>query len=177
MAQTSISAASAFLTNQEFIDRYDVRTIGDLLSDLGIRQSNGTVVASTVLTAFAAEASGEIEAAAYRGQRYTAADLAALSGNSLAFLKRLVADKMMDNMLNRRPDPNRPTPPNVVRSLAAIEALANGLRIFALNGAADAGKEVRRANYPLPLVTTSCPRIFGTVNDASARSTRGTEDY
>jgi hypothetical protein len=177
MTQASISTTSAFLTNQEFLNRYDVRTIGDLLGDVGSRQSSTVVLASTVLTEFAQEASGEVEAAIYRGQRYTRADIAALAGNSLAYLKRLVADKMLANMLNRRPDPNRPIPPNVLQSLEVIEALANGFRIFSMDGAADAGKEVRRANYPLPLVSTSHERVFGNVNEASERSTRGTVDY
>lgn len=165
MAQTSISSATAFITNQEFVDRYDVRTIGDLLSDLGVRFASGTVVNSTVLTQFAAEASGEIEAMAYMGERYKREDLAALTGNSLAYLKRLTADKMLSNMLNRRPDPTRPIPPNVQQSLAILDKLSLGYAIFALGGAAEAGKKVTVCRTPLPLVAHSLGRLFGTVND------------
>jgi hypothetical protein len=161
MAANSSIAATARVTNADFIKRYDVRTLGDLLSDLGVRIT--AVSTDTTLTEFLSEAEGEVLSKIRAGKRYTAADIALLAGVDLAYYKRLVVDNALNNLLNRRPDPARPVPPNVTKSLATIAAVAAGLAIFTLEDQSEAGVQVSRADTPTPRLTTNLIRVFGVI--------------
>jgi len=84
------------------VARYDVRTLGDLVVDDGTRVDSTAILTSTVLAAILEDASGEIEASLMQADRYTADELAALTGNSLALLKRLTCKIAMGLLWERR---------------------------------------------------------------------------
>lgn len=92
----------AYATPDDMVLRFDANTIGDLVSDTGVAATDLTTNA-TVLAALEA-ASGRVDAAALVSQNYSTAELAALTGNSLALLKDIVCDLAMIRLLKRRPE-------------------------------------------------------------------------
>src|SRR5262252_940921 len=103
MPLTNISGPVAYCTPQQMVNRYDVRTIGQYLSDDGVKLTPDEVKASPILEELLMEASGELEGALLRGGRYTPADLGALTGNGLEMLAGLVAGYCMFLVWDRRP--------------------------------------------------------------------------
>lgn len=133
----------AYASAADMIVRYDVRTLGDLLTDDSQRQSPAQVLASDTLTAMLADASGEIDAALRVGQRYTAANLAALTGNSLALLKRITCQIAMRMLWERRPYLNevqeQARDESQDKSRRMLEKLRKGEAIFDIADVPDAG--------------------------------------
>ncbi len=85
------------------LQRFDAREIGDLCSDDDVQVSRIDLLTNPNLQAMLDDASGEIEVSLMAGNRYTAADLAALTGNSAKFLVRICCDIAFYNLLCRRP--------------------------------------------------------------------------
>lgn len=129
---------AAFLSNTNFLTRYDSRTIGDLVSDDGTRTSAGSLANDANLETALEDASGEILSAAMRGERYSEADLAGLTGNGLAFLERLTADLAIYFLVLRR-GKNLAEYPQATRARETLDLLEKGKRIFAIDEAADKG--------------------------------------
>ena len=94
---------TAYATNAQFLQRYDARIVGDLVSDTGNQVGAAELLDDPVLTALLASASGEIEAAILNGNRYTTTDLENLTGNSLAFLADLTCRVAYSKLWDRRP--------------------------------------------------------------------------
>jgi hypothetical protein len=146
VAQTPISGSTPYCAVADVIDVCDVRTLGDWLSDTGQRLTPGEVAASGAATErlyrFMMEASGELESAIFRGGRLTAADLAALTGNSLRKLKNLVAGYAVFLVWDRRPGTfaNAELPARARKAIEDMDLLAAGERIFAFQETADAGR-------------------------------------
>lgn len=146
MAQTSISGSTPYCTAADVIDVCDVRTLGDWLSDTGQRLTPGEVTSSGEsggrLYRFMQEASGEIESAVFRGGRLTAADLAALTGNSLRKLKALAAGYAVFLAWDHRPGAfgKSEMPARAGKALEDLDLLCAGERIFAFQEMADAGR-------------------------------------
>lgn len=92
----------AYATPDDLKKRYDARTLGDLSSDAGVRMQPSDFSSSPILLAALEDASGEIDASLLQGKRYTAAQLAALTGNSLAHLKRLTCEIAYGLLWERR---------------------------------------------------------------------------
>lgn len=93
----------AYATAAQLIARKDVRTIGDLASDDGSRVLLTDLLTHANVTAALDSASGAVEAAIMAGNRYTPADLAALTGNSAAYLVQITCDVAMAGLHSRRP--------------------------------------------------------------------------
>lgn len=77
---------SAFASSSDMIARYDARTLGDLCGD-GSRVAEVDLGSSSKMTAALNTATGYVKAALLKGERYSETDLAALTGESLDFLK------------------------------------------------------------------------------------------
>ena len=150
----------------EFIQRYDVRIVGDLLSDTGTRLDQAAVIASTTLRTFLYDASGMVESACLVGEKYDPDDLNALLGASLQFLKRIVADLTFGLLRMRRGHKEDTPMPGYDMALQWLERLRLGERIFGLQENMDAGKpdnvQVTEAVLArLNLSTYQAHRYFG----------------
>jgi phage gp36-like protein len=93
---------SAYATPADFIERYDVRPTGDLVADDGVAIPPSELDTNTKLLTALEDASGEIEAALMAGGRYSTQQLTGLTGNSLAYLKRLTCELARIDLLERR---------------------------------------------------------------------------
>lgn len=93
----------AYATVPQLLDRKDYRTIGDLVSDDGSPVSEVALANNAKVAAALADASGMVDAALLAGSRYTTAQLSALTGNSQAYLIRIVCDITVALLYDRRP--------------------------------------------------------------------------
>ena len=91
-----------YATGDEFLKRYDVRLIGDLVRDDGTQEPAGSLPANTVLLAVLEDASAAVDAAVFVGNRYTPAQMASLSETAAAFVRRLVCDLALIYLKRRR---------------------------------------------------------------------------
>lgn len=118
--------------------RYDAREIKQLSSDTETPSASSN---NAVVLAALEDASGDIDAALLKGGRYTVAQLAALTGNSLAKLKRMCCELAMVYLMERRPEL---TTEQVERHAAIrkrhLDPLRLGEDVFSIDAAIDAGK-------------------------------------
>ena len=135
-----------YADQQDIINRCDVRTLGDLLSDDNTRLDPSSVLSSTLLNTLLLAASGFIELATYAGQRYSVLDLQALPDPSgqLELLKDLVCARCLQTLIRRRPHVIAKTPEWVTEALVLLNQLRQGERIFGFLQSAQAGMNVER---------------------------------
>ena len=141
--QTPLSSTTSYLPVAEFLKRYDVRTIADLVSDTGAAVDVTTLSSNANLAAALLDASGDLEAAAMHGAMYTPADLAAIAAAtqvvnnvtvdrttaSQGRLFRIVARLALGYLYERRPALGDP-PATVGEALKELEQLRSGEMIF-----------------------------------------------
>jgi phage gp36-like protein len=94
---------AAYASIADLTARHDQNLIAELITDTHESATASEVSASTILTAVLTDASGQVEAAMLCGDRYSPAELAALTGNSLGLLKKIVCTIAMESLLARRP--------------------------------------------------------------------------
>lgn len=94
----------AYATSADLLLRKDQREVSDLVSDNGDPIAESALSSDTKLTAALSGASGEVNAALLAGGRYTVAQLEALTGDSLSYLKDIVCELTMYRLHRRRPD-------------------------------------------------------------------------
>lgn len=158
MPKTVVTSASSYLTNEAFLDFVSEAQVGDLLANDAdvppVRLTRAEIIASTVLTTILQAASGEVEQACFVGEKYAPADLEGLTGNALAALQKLVADRGMWMLLTKK-WPGMEETDAAKKSEQLLLMLRAGERIFGLQENMDAGKpksqfrqpsEVERAN-------------------------------
>lgn len=137
---TDASNSSAWLSVTEFLKRYDPRAVGDLCADDETRISEANLATDENLLAAIKDSCGEIESACLRGEIYSAADLAALTGVSQGKLYRITSDLTMAYLWDRRGDGDRNNlPAYYYRAMEALDQLAKGIRIFSFAEQAEAG--------------------------------------
>lgn len=170
MAKTPATSASSYCSAAEFLKRIDKRTVADLCSDTGTPVTEGALAANVNLLAALEDASGDVEAAALMGGRYSNADLAALitdDGVGAAKLRRIVSDLAIAYLFERRPSPDLDRQPQAVeRALKFLELLASGERIFGFQEVMDDGvmddiKETPAIVEARNLPTYIARRLFG----------------
>lgn len=83
--------------------RYDIRTIGQLITDDEQELSRTAVLEHPNLLTALDDASGRVEAALRHGGRYSLEDIGNLTGNSRNHLKSIVCAVAMSRLLRRRP--------------------------------------------------------------------------
>lgn len=129
----------SYATAADLIARFDANTIADLASDTG-EPAGDISAAPRVLTALE-DASGRVDAACMVSDLYTAADLAALTGNGLALLKRIVCDIALANLLGARPEKYGTEFFKAIdeRAEEYLERLRKGARLFPIQAQKDAG--------------------------------------
>jgi len=130
----------AYASPSDMQKRYDVRTLGELASDTGVRVQPSDFADNAILLAALEDASGEIEASLLQGRRYTAAQLADLTGNSLAMLKRITCEIAYGLLFERRSyvDDDRRTAA-MERARQTLTRLRKGEIVFDVDDVKDAG--------------------------------------
>lgn len=135
---TPNSSLSPYASASDLLTRQDVGLVGQLAADGFVAtqaqiEDPGTVPGQNVYTALLS-ASGEVEYAATRGQRYQPSDLANLNGASQSFFKQIVCDIAMMYLYDRRDGQNPPE--NVVekykRAQEFMTQLVNGEKVFGM---------------------------------------------
>jgi hypothetical protein len=145
MPQTLLSAG-LLCPPAEFLKRIDPFVIGKLASDdpNGIPIPPVSLPTNPNVIAALLDASGEVESAIAKGERYQADDIQAiLTANpqtaATGKLFRMVSDLAWVFLFERRPNKDIPEPPSLKRTLAMLDELAQGKRIFYFQETADAG--------------------------------------
>jgi len=144
MSQTVRSTATGYCSPSEMLEHYDKRLVGMLISDTGVPVTDDAAIQnSNILRAALLQASAEVEAACYRGRRYSKEDLDAIySSNTAAkrLLTWLVASIALYRLWQRRGDPKLVVG-DFTFALQYLEALETGKRVFPLLETEEAGSK------------------------------------
>lgn len=149
----------SYATPAQLLKRYDARIVGDLVSDNGITVKPPELITNANLLAVLEDASGEVDAAVLQAKRYTTAQLAALTGNSAAYLVRITCAIAMGLLWERREisddedDGQRESAQK--RARQALTDLRKGVTIFDVEDVKDAG---------LPAIETPSVTQISTLN-------------
>ncbi len=148
---TIASGTSPYCTPAQALERLDVRTCGQLLSDTGTPLTQSQVLASSTFNDLLMQSSGMVEAYAMRGGAYTINplftpprnDLAAIAAGVLVngvatpsnqsnLLAGIVAGILLMFLWERRPNPKPgEKPPGAAeRAMGFLEELGNGVAVF-----------------------------------------------
>jgi phage gp36-like protein len=136
---TIVSSATSYADSDDLVDAHDVNKICHYASDAGVTLTPGDLPTNNIVSKALLRASGEVEMACYRGERYTPTDLAALTGASQAALKGLVCDLAFYHLAKRRiPEPEKVSGYKEAREM--LDALNKGELVFGIQEAAEAGQ-------------------------------------
>lgn len=164
---TNASNSTTLLSVTEFLKRCDWRTVAQLVSDTLTAVTLGSLASDENLLAALVDASGDVESFAVQGGRYSAADLAALTGVTQKKLFRLITRLTVIYLYERRPLIELPKPWYWDETLKALERLRTGENIFATEEHIDAGKldqhhDTRQTvDDDRPMITSEASRFFG----------------
>lgn len=134
MAQTLASSTSLLCPVAEFLKRVDQVAVAKLASNTSTPVVIGSLPADPNVIAALQDAGGVFESAVSVGGRYSQADIAAIlaapTTNACGMLYRIITDLAWASLFERRPNKDMPTPASMERSLAWLDMLADGRRIF-----------------------------------------------
>lgn len=179
MAQTPTSTSTPYLTAADLWAYITPEIVGDALREVADdpRPSRSALEDTTsgvgaLLNTLLLAACGELESATLVGQRYTVADLGALTGSGAAHRNRIIAGLVALPIYSRlKPGTADPRQvPLYAFAAGQVQLLQQGERIFGFTEAADAGlpsvndPEPRNQKYPATVVSTAT-RYFGTAKD------------
>jgi len=131
----------ALASPQDMIDRYDVRTLGDLVSDSTRTTEINLSSDEKMLTALES-ATGELIAACFKGKRYSFEDLNGLTESSGAYLRDLICRIAFWKLWQRKPWSDRYEQARAAAeksSNEALEMLRSGQQVFDVEATKDAG--------------------------------------
>lgn len=175
MAQTSLSATSAYVTAQQFLLCYAPTIVADLLRPLTnptgpppsyLAMCDATNPAGIKLLMHLKIGAGEIESKCARTKRYLPLDLQALTGVSQTLLQKLNAARGMWSLCqNLKPLTARPDEvPMATESAMMLEELNQGYAIFTFDETIEAGlpsvQEARPNMLLTPNVVRRAYRLF-----------------
>lgn len=184
--KTPVSSLTAFCTPTQYFDFCDWRPAADLCTDSDTtRLTMAQLIVCTPFLNGLLAASGEIEAAALLGGRYTAADLQLLlaaGGAQSQTLIRYTAKLAEARFIQRRPDVGgwqlTSAHHEVIGESGVLDRLAAGDRIFAFQETAEAGRldfaiNTARQIEQRDLAVVQAKRLFGRRADRSDRNRQG----
>lgn len=121
----------AYATGDDLAARKDVNTIRDLATDDEAPVDLSNINTNANIVAALADASGEVDSALLVGGVYTTDDLASLTANSLAKLKRITCEIAMAFLFARRPKYDEDGYDKALeRADKWLERLRKGERVF-----------------------------------------------
>ena len=172
MAQTPIGTATPYATVAKLFRFHDHQQVADMLREgdnprpSKLRMLDSASDEGAELLTIGLAVSGEIESACFIGNRYTSADLAALTNSGAAKLEKLTADLWFYALMERR-QPGTADPekiPGFAKALKMLDMLESGERIFGFQQSADAGlpsvSDPDISQQANPIVSNSS-RLFG----------------
>jgi phage gp36-like protein len=127
-----------YATGDDLIARYDADLVGDLANDdretIDRTLDNSSIISHPNVIAVLQDASSEIDAALLVGGRYTAAQLASLTGNSKQHLIRMTCAIAMAGLLDRRGESGSKEYRERIyeRAKALLKSISSGDNIFGL---------------------------------------------
>jgi hypothetical protein len=135
---------ASLATPAEFIKRFDVRMLGDLVGDAGVRVAHSELLDHPNLQLAIDDAWGEILAALLMSKRYSEADVAALGDESAAYLTRINCQIALGNLWERRgwtQDDSRAAGHAAAadRARKELDQLRTGQKVLNIEAAQDAG--------------------------------------
>jgi phage gp36-like protein len=122
----------------DILARYDYRTIADLVNDYNVRPTEEQLLTDPNLQACLDDASGMIDSAIFVSNKYSSADLEALTDQDQAFLLRLNCD-LAWGLLNRRRGYDIEKIKQYQEALEWLDRIRKGDRVFAVAGNESAG--------------------------------------
>lgn len=180
MPQTPNSSPTPYCSVEGLFGWHDWHQIADLVRDGdGPRPSRGRLLDPTSdegdsLVRVLLAASGELESACFVGRRYSAEDLAALTGSGAERVRKIVADLAFWSLQQRR-QPGSADPkncPGALQALEELDRLRDGDRIFSLLESAAAGlpsvTDPGPTQQASPLIA-GASRLFGNHGNRSGR--------
>tara|TARA_R110000803_G_scaffold23906_5_gene58210 strand:+ start:4194 stop:4703 length:510 start_codon:yes stop_codon:yes gene_type:complete len=131
----------AYADADDLVARFDANVIGDMAADDGKTIAESDLGSDTKVTAALASASGLVNAAVQQGNRYTTADLTALTGDDLAFLKDIVCRVAYVNLDARKQYPQENENTNAMKQWVSemLKHLREGYWVFGVSEVKDAG--------------------------------------
>jgi hypothetical protein len=156
---TPNSATTSLSDAADFGLRYDVRSLGDLISDIGRRV--GVTDSNQVVVKLLLAARGKMEAALARGKRYLPAVLDTLTGASLEHAKNIECGLAFLTILERRPTLLQSLPITAQQAIADLQALSEGVNVLGFDEAYQAGMKLEKVSNPPTLLTDKASRYFG----------------
>ena len=171
MAATPASSATPYCSATRLLVFHDRQQVADMLRDGDDCRPTCRAILDTATVAGAnlarimLAASGEVDSACLAGERYTPADLLALTYAGEAYREKLTADLAFWRLAQRR-QPGSAEParvPGAQQALAELDRLRDGSRIFAFLETADAGLPSVIEPGPAPGRNTvrKSTRLFG----------------
>lgn len=129
----------SYATAEDMVARFDESLLRDLCSDGDTPVVD--LAGSAKMVAALATGAGKIEAAVYVSNNYTPAELATLTGNSLALLVDLNCGLAMGTLLRRRPGRAADDVQKAIIEEAneMLEQIRSGTRLFTLEVHAESG--------------------------------------
>jgi len=129
----------AFDSAADLAARFDERIIADLASDTG--EPVADITSDTKVTVALEDGAGRIVSALTVARMYDPDDLAALTGYSLALLKRINCELAMSYLIGRRQDNFGDESYQKIQESAEdyLERIRKGERLFDIEAAKDAG--------------------------------------
>lgn len=122
---------ASYASASDLLARFDNTVVAQLCADDDQEVPAEDLATNTNLLAALADASGDVESAMLIGERYTTAQLDALTGNSLGKLKRITSTIAMAYLLERRPVVHLSNAEKLLeRAEQYLEQLRTGQRIF-----------------------------------------------
>ena len=176
MSITPLSTLTPYCDGPTLVKRYDVRYLGDLLTDIGYRADAEAIslgdpqlLEGGIVQEFLMDASGMVEASCLVADRYSPIDLQSLTGASQRFLAGIVADLAVFGIECRRQPDKEPTPRQKM-AFHWLDQLEKGTAIFGTQEAADAGLpqmqyQTNRDLISENLSTVRAARYFGMRNN------------
>lgn len=140
--------ATAYATPADLLKRYDARSVGDLVNDAGSRQTPTQILTDPNVLACLDDGAAYINAAAIVGNRYTIAQLQALTGVDAAMLIRLNCDLTFGYLVLRRGNDPRQLQ-SFVDAEKILGLLREGQLIFDVPASLAVG--VGSSNFPSPV--------------------------
>jgi phage gp36-like protein len=122
---------ASYAAASDLLARFDNTVVAELCADDHQEVPSEDLATNTNLLAALADASGDVESAMLIGERYTTAQLEALTGNSLGKLKRITCTIAMAYLMERRPLVHVSNAERLLkRAEEYLEQLRTGQRIF-----------------------------------------------